>query len=103
MLLRCHCAGIAFAIVLGFAGMVRADERAVVVVMESGQNVPTPELLADLSVHLAGSARVEGGPSLNGATADRFKSRVLFARRQLLSRVRKDPELRELCAPREDR
>ena len=39
--------------------------------------------------------------ALMGATLAATKSRVLFGRRQLLSRVRKDPELRELCAPRE--
>lgn len=41
--------------------------------------------------------------ALMGASLAATKSRVLFARRQLLSRVRKDPQLRELCAAKDGR
>jgi hypothetical protein len=55
------------------ADTARAGERPLVVVLESGDAVPTDELVTALRVHLNTMAEVELGPSVRGgAVADRF-------------------------------
>lgn len=61
------------AIALGCADTARAGERPIVAVLESGDAVPTNELVTALRVHLDAMVEVEMGPSMRGgAVADRF-------------------------------
>jgi hypothetical protein len=64
---------VVLAIALACAGSAHAGERPAVAVLESGDQVPTGELVTALRVHLDATVEVEMGPRVRGgAVADRF-------------------------------
>lgn len=64
---------VVLAIALLCADTARAGERPVVLLLESGDAVPTGELVTALRVHLGATAEVEVGANVrSGAVVDRF-------------------------------